>query len=320
MKILFLNWAPIVRFGMGPGFQQLGHEVAFLEPSEDHAEGLRNRIASEKPDYLFTEGGVGREDTLLPVIEQSGIPHIYWAIEDPVAYNLSLAYGKKSILTLTTHREWLAEIYEPNGVEAINVPFACNPEFHKPGRVNSALSHPVVFVGNNYDAHPNRKKGHVMMLDPFLQNGCELAVYGNDNWVNGNLPYQIPRNCYKGYLSYLELPDLCASSPFILGIHSIDGSTTMQSMRTFEVLGCGGFFFTQHTSAIEAMFVNHKHLVWSTSPEETIELYDYYVDHPDEMDKIRTAGREFVYANHTYAHRAADIMSRLAAITGGAKK
>lgn len=317
MKILFLNWAPIVTYGIGQGFAQLGHEAVFIGPSEDTEEGIRRRIGEEKPDYLFTEGGVNRESMLLPIIEQSGVPHIYWAIEDPVAYNLSLAYGRKSVLTLTTHREWLSEIYEPNGVEAMCVPFACNPSIHKPGRKRAELSHDVAFVGNNYDAHLNRRRGNLMMLEPFLQGGRDIAVYGDERWVNGEFPYQIPRSHYKGYLNYLDYPDLCASARFVLGIHSIDGSSTMQSMRTFETLGCGGFFLTQHTTAIESMFVNHKHLVWSTSPEETIELYDYYAKHPEARDKIRQAGQQFVYRHHTYNHRAAAIIERLEAIKGG---
>ncbi|MNP40795.1 Spore protein YkvP [compost metagenome] len=85
----------------------------------------------------------------------------------------------------------------------------------------------------------------------------------------------------------------------------------MQAMRTFEVLGCGGFFFTQHTTAMEHMFVNHVHLVWSTSPEETVELYEYYRNRQDLIDQIRRKGQEFVYQQHTYKHRVMTIMKKL---------
>ncbi|ANE45273.1 hypothetical protein SY83_01810 [Paenibacillus swuensis] len=316
MRILFLNWAPIITFGLAAGFQQLGHEVEILRPEEDSTEGMLHRIAACKPDVLLTEGGVGREDVIFPVLEQSGISHVYWGIEDPVAYNLSLAYGKRSVLTLTTHREWLQEIYEPAGVEAICIPFACNPAFHRKGLLRPEFHHELVFVGNNYENHPHRIEGHRILFDACLQADLPLVFYGDDNWVNGKLGYQVPPNAYKGYFGYLDWPDLCASSAFILGVHSIGNSSTMQSMRTFEVLGCGGFFLTQHTPAIEHMFENHKHLVWTQSPEETVELVRYYQARPDAMKRIRTEGQNHAYANHTYRHRAEDIVARLGALTG----
>ncbi|TYP79482.1 CgeB family protein [Paenibacillus methanolicus] len=316
LRILFLNWAPIISFGLAPGFRDIGWVTDILPPEDNHPDGIRRRIADFKPDYLLTEGGVGREKLLLPLIEECGVPHLYWAIEDPVASNLSLAYGRASILTLTTCEEWLREVYAPNGVEAICVPFACNPSFHATGRYRPEFRHELAFVGNNYEAHANRKAGLAIMIDPLLAAGYPIAFYGDENWINGRISYTIDPALYRGYLSYIHWPDLCASTPFVLGLHSINGSRTMQAMRSFEVLGCGGLFFTQHTTAMEAMFDNHKHLVWSTSAEETVELYRYYQSHPDEAERIRRQGREFVYAHHTYAHRAREIEAKLAQLHG----
>lgn len=85
----------------------------------------------------------------------------------------------------------------------------------------------------------------------------------------------------------------------------------MQSMRTFEILGCGGFFLTQHTRAIEYMFKNHTHLVWSKSYEETVELMDYYLNNESERERIALNGQQFVYENHTYEKRASEIIKAL---------
>jgi spore maturation protein CgeB len=311
MKILFLNSAPIITLGMAEGFKTLGHEVDFVVPGAQSEEGMLAKVNAFKPDLLFTEGGVGREQTIGSLIDKTGIPHIYWGIEDPVAYNMSLAYGRKSILTLTTYVEWIDEIYRPNDVRAICIPFACNPSFHKPGTYRPEHAHDLVFVGNNYEVHPNRLIGNRIMFEPFIDGKHDIAFYGDEHWVNGKIAFQVPREMYKGYMGYGEWPDLCASSSFILGVHSINGSKTMQSMRTFEVLGCAGFFFTQHTTAIEAMFDNHVHLVWSQSPEESLELYEFYKNRPEAMDQIRRQGQQFVYENHTYRHRALQIMEEL---------
>ncbi len=313
MKILFLNWAPIIKYGIAEGFRELGIDIEILNPEEDTTSGMLKRIAACKPDLLFTEGGINREHIILEVIEKSKIPHVYWAIEDPIAYNLSLVYGRKSVLTCTTHLAWIQEIYQPNGVRAIFVPFACNPKWHKRGAYDPLLAHTFAFMGNNYNAHPYRTKGCQTMFQPLIDTGSDIVFYGNENWLNRKFPFYIPEKLYHGYLAYERLPNLCASAPFMLGIHSVGNSTTMQSMRTFEVMGCGGFFFTHHSKAVENMFKNHKHLVWSTSQAETLETYHFYESHPETMKKIRQEGQQFVYQFHTYKHRALEILDALPA-------
>jgi len=102
-----------------------------------------------------------------------------------------------------------------------------------------------------------------------------------------------------------------SSAKIILGVHSITDSRTMQSMRTFEILGCCGFFLTQFTKAIEAMFINHKHLVWSSSYEETSDLMNFYLNNASAREKIAKNGQKYVYENHTYEKRVADIINAL---------
>ena len=87
----------------------------------------------------------------------------------------------------------------------------------------------------------------------------------------------------------------------------------MQSMRTFEVLGCGGFFLTQRTRAIEYMFKNHVHLVWSASYEETVDLMNYYLENDSAREKIALTGQQFVYQNHSYERRVSEIINALKA-------
>lgn len=311
MRILFLNWAPIIKYGIAQGFLQAGCDISIIEPSEDNYEGMMDHIKRFKPDYLFTEGGINRESYILPVIRDSGVPHIYWAIEDPVSFNLSLTYGKESILVGTTCIEWIEQIYKPAKVNSISLPFACNPEWHKNGKFNSKLSHKLSFMGNNYEAHNYRKKGYDVVFKPLIEQKEDIVFYGGNEWIDKTKTFHIKKNMYKGYLAYEELPSLCASSDFILGVNSINNSETMQSMRTFEVLGCAGFYLTHYSTAIENMFENHKHLIWTESPEETIEIVRFYENKEDLRQKIIQEGQKFVYENHTYKHRAIDIIEEL---------
>lgn len=112
-----------------------------------------------------------------------------------------------------------------------------------------------------------------------------------------------------------DLPAACATSRIILGLHSVDTSQTMMSMRTFEILGSGGFYLTQWTAAIEKMFVNHQHLVWTRSREETLDLVNYYLSRPDLRKKIARQGQAEVYRRHTYQHRVSQILPYLQQLT-----
>jgi spore maturation protein CgeB len=131
--------------------------------------------------------------------------------------------------------------------------------------------------------------------------------------VDGKRPFRLEKCYYGGYLPYERLPAAYSSAKIVLGLHSVDSSPSMMSMRTFEALGCGAFHLTQWTPAIENYFSNHKHLVWSKSPEETMELAQYYLGKEHLREKIARTGQQEVYDKHTYLHRARDLLAALGA-------
>ena len=274
----------------------------------DQEPSLEPFIDEFNPDIVFNDGGTGRMPKLFPLLEQRGIPHVYWAIEDPVSFDfLSLPFAQKSALVFTPCWESLAD-YRRHGISAHLLMFACNPSYHRTGTPDSRFNHDIVFSGNNYSYHPARQKGIATVLQPLIDHGYDLQVYGNEWWLDPNQSYTIPPSYYGGYMANEDLPAVCATARIILGLHSVDTSRTMMSMRTFEILGCQGFYLTQWTPAIEEMFINHHHLVWSKSPEETLDLVNYYLQHPQLRQRIARQGQAEVYRKHTYQQRVREIM------------
>lgn len=309
LRILFANTAPIVKYGIGPALAELGHEVRYV--FLDQEPSLEPFINEFNPDIVFNDGGTGRMPKLFPLLEQRGIPHVYWAIEDPVSFGfLSLPFAQKSALVFTPCWESLAD-YRRHGISAHLLMFACNPSYHRTGTPDSRFNHDIVFAGNNYSYHPARQKGIATVLQPLIDHGYDLQVYGNEWWLDPNQSYTIPPSYYGGYMANEDLPAVCATARIILGLHSVDTSRTMMSMRTFEILGCQGFYITQWTPAIEEMFINHHHLVWSKSPEETLDLVKYYLQHPQLRQRIARQGQAEVYRKHTYQQRVREIMPYL---------
>ncbi|WP_059172378.1 glycosyltransferase [Bacillus sp. FJAT-27445] len=311
MKILFTNPPPIIKYGMQPGFEKMGWKTDRLEVPEQSEKGLAEKINQFRPDYLFTEGGVDTKRFVFPILEKFKIPHIYWAIEDPVANgSLAMEWASKSVLTLTPCVEML-ENYKKKNHKAICIPFAIDPDYYNKKKHNKAYSGlEAIHIGNNYDVFDDRYQAYTYILKPFIDKGKNIHIYGMD-WQNPNHRFNVPAKYAKGYMAHEESVHAYSSAKITLGVHSITDSLTMQSMRTFEVLGCAGFFLTQRTKAIESMFENHKHLVSSGSYDETVELMDFYLANDSAREKIALTGQKFVYQNHTYQQRAADIIKEL---------
>lgn len=311
MKILFTNPSPLIKYGMQKGFEKIGWETDRLEVPQQSIEGLESKIEEFKPDYIFTEGGVNTKKFIFPVLEKYSIPHIYWAVEDPVAHNtFAMQWAEKSVLVLTPDMEMLHS-YRQRGHKAICIPFAADPDYYykyPPDKHFASLD--AVHVGNNYNVFPERRMAYDYIIKPFIDKNKKIEVYGSD-WDNPKHAFRLPSRYHKGYLPHEKSVIAYSSAKISLGVHSITNSRTMQSMRTFEILACGGFFLTQHTRAIEYMFKNHVHLVWSKSYDETVELMEHYLKNDSERERISLAGQKFVYENHSYEKRAREIANAL---------
>lgn len=308
MRLLFVNVAPLIKYGIGAAFADLGHEVkmVFL----DREDSLLPHIKEFKPDYIFNDGGINRMHKLFPLLEELNIPHMYWAIEDPVAFDyLSLSYAEKSSHVFTPCIESI-EQYKKHGIDAYLLMFGCHPSFHRQGEKKKEFAHDIIFIGNNYDYHPARLKGISDIIKALVDNNYDIKIYGNEWWLDTSRPYYITPEYYGGIMPYEKLPSACASAKIVIGLHSVDNSRTMMSMRTFEVLGCGGFYLTQWTPAVENFFKNHYHLVWTKSSEETFSLVNWYLNHPEEREKIARRGQEEVYRKHNYHVRILEVLSQ----------
>ncbi|MBO8168633.1 MAG: glycosyltransferase [Thermoanaerobacteraceae bacterium] len=312
MNILFTTNHPVIRFGLQPALEQLGVKTADFQikqcPQNRRATLAEKVINTFKPDVVFSAGFVAPHlDELLLFLDRYSIPHVYWATEDPVLFEpFGLPVGKHSALVLTTTEE-LIPVYQKHEIRADFLPFACNPNLHKKVAPVPEFQHDIVYVGSNYK---RRLKAINTIINPLVKAGYDLKVWGHW-WNNKEMPYQLPAGNYAGLLPYHKLAQVYSSAKIVLGMHAVDTSKSHSSRRTYEVLGCGAFYLTQYTPTHETLFENRKHLVWSKSAEETLELVDYYLRHDDERQQIAVNGQEEVYAKHTYAHRAEKVINTL---------
>jgi len=315
IRVLFLSQVPLIKFGLMSGFQQIGMEVDYLsdpehhkiweQPFEEHLKLLLTKIHNFKPDLIFTEGYGG-----LPLIQLRkctnvlGIPIFAWAIEDPVTTQIGDYFSEHSDHIFTTTLECLPR-YRKNGKSASLLMFGVNPEYHKNVGFNPKYAHDIALCASNYSNRFDKSKQFIMpLLDDF-----KVDVYGLC-WDDFTRPVNLANhmNCYHGVLPYEELPSMYSSATIALGSQCSDRSFTQQSMRDFEVLGCGhSILLSYYTKAQEICF--YKHVYLAKDYPEMRDMAKEILGMTDAMRKeFATNAQEFVYRNHNYRLKAYQIL------------
>ncbi len=310
------------------GFLQAGCEVndlfigeAFTKKSDLLVAALTKAIDEFKPDFIYSYGwwkDVADIDAFLDLIESKGIFHVWWAADDPTCFGLaSLPPAKRSNLVFTPVEELIPE-YSKYGVTAFLQPNACSPH-HTALPPKDKYRHDLVLVANNYSMryvdeetrrsihYKFRVDGIYQVLKPLIDKYKDVKVWGQW-WTDFDRAYMLPTAFYGGVLPAEEVPYVYSSSKIALGIQQVGVSKTYVSARTYEVLGCGAFHITQYSPGVENYFKKGVHLEWSDSPEETLELVNYYLTHDDSRKKIGLNGQREVDEKHRLVHRARSVL------------
>ena len=263
-----------------------------------------------EPDVLLLNGDcISYYQELKYLCRNNNAYLIYWASEDPLLFAHTLDICKEADLILTPSLECCNK-YKELGLNAEFFMFACDPGQHYYGKHDSELNLDLTVIDSCY-AWPWYNNTLVSAIG--LANKREVTlglweiIWDNNlntkNLLQGRtLPY------YRGYLDNYKIPDLCASTKIILGIYNDYTSIVQTGMLPYEVLGCRGFYLTEHSPVLESVFDNEKHLVFIKSPEETIEKARFYLNKPDLRGKIAFEGQKHVYKEHTYEKRVKDFI------------
>lgn len=319
MKVLFLDDQVLYDDQLPAGLRQAGCEVRML-PEVLHGE-LGAALSEFQPDFVLTIGWSEfprpeRVSIIRAEIDYHSVPLVYWATEDPVWYDLwsrGLAQRLKPDLVATICTEYVPK-YEAEGFRAVCVPFGFNPELFRPVPARPEFACDIAVVASFYDRdfdQLGRKRSLDDLVAPLLRGGYNVKIWGN-NWDTARWRWiWFQDGVWQGFLPHRDGPAVYNSAKIVIGVQNEFDYATNITMRTCEVLGAGGFQLASRTKATEAMFTDRKHLVLSSSPEETLSLVDHYLDHPEERAEIAAAGRAEVNAKYTYAHRAKELLSHV---------
>ncbi len=313
LKVLCVNdRLPYINSGLLKTMKNNNYHVEILPlanySSEEQKTLLNYVLRDFQPDFVFTPGWsiwMFDTDQFLQTIAQYNIPHIYWATEDPVFFDLvSSVFAPYSDYVFTPAEE-CNEKYKKMGIPSSTLMFGYNSDIFTKVPPTPQYKHDIVLVANNYNwsAYKNiRRKSIENILEPLIVKGYDIKIWGAD-WTNPSFDYTIDPKYYGGNIDYLETPYVYSSAKIVLGLQNVNTSLTQTSCRSFEIMGSGAFYLTAYTPSHDHLFSNHYHLVWSNSPQETIKMVDYYLENDSTREAIATQGQKEVLDKHTYFHR-----------------
>lgn len=316
MNVLFLDSEMLYDDLLPAGLRQIGCTVKTV--TEVFNGQLDRALADFRPDFVLMLGWsyfptTERREFIRKVLDLHQLPLIYWATEDPCwheKWSVPVVESLKPDLVVTICRECVPR-YDALGFRAACLPFGYNHELYRPvapwPEYACDITVVATFYTDDFDKL-NRKRSLLQLVSPLLDRDYDIQIWGN-NWnLAPEYGMHLRDGVWKGYLNHRKAPAVYNSAKIVIGVQNEFNFASNLTMRTCEVLGSGGFLLSSRTLAIERLFQHRKHLVMSSSPEETLALVDYYLTHPKERARIAAAGQAEVRSRHTYAHRARELL------------
>ena len=192
------------------------------------------------------------------------------------------------------------EYFRRVGIAAEHHRFAFEPEVLRQ-LSDEGTRVPISFVGSLSQDHQAR----VQLLEHLCAR-LDFRVWGRKV---GNLPPHSPiHKCYMGPAWGIEMYRILHRSKITLNHHIGVAESYANNMRLFEATGIGSLLVTDWKANLHEMFEPGKEVVAYRSPEECVELIQYYLEHDAEREAVARAGQVRTLRDHNYFQRMEDLV------------
>lgn len=182
--------------------------------------------------------------------------------------------------------------FESLGVRAVYLPLAFDPIVIERTPVASSRTHAVSFVGG-YGNHWQTDK-----LFSYLAKFTPIQFWG---YGFGNAPKAV-RDRWCGPAWGLDMYEIYMRSHIVLNRHGGVSQGFANNLRLFEATGCGALLLTEAAPNLTDFFSGQQCATY-TSPEDAAAKIHYYLERPDELRQVASAGQARTLSAHTYHQR-----------------
>ena len=304
-----------------------GQEWNTVEPTPHN---WREVLDRHGPNFLFVESGWEANDgswkyylvgataprpaivELVNYCRSIGIPTVFWNKEDPPHFEDFLPTAALFDYVFTTDGNLIAEYKKRLGHNRIYVlPFAAQERIHNPARVKDLKRERDVVFGGMYfrEKYPERRG----QLDTILPAAARfnLDIYSRQKGTK--IEYRYPDEYIgnvRGSLPYTQMLAAYHVYKTVINVNSVTNSETMCARRIFEATACGAAVITESSPAIRNFFPENL-LGEVATTEDTYHQIRALVRSDEYRQRRVHAAQRHIWENHTYKHRAEEVMSAL---------
>jgi len=234
------------------------------------------------------------------VLRGWGITLLGIALSDPDVFQPTTSRIFKNFDAMYTNDAATAERYRQGGVPAYQMPIATNDGFFRPLPPSPEYACDVLHLGA---AHADRIEPVKALVEHF-----DTHVYG-ENWEKQGI--------HNRGLIYGEetLKALNSAKVTILFSRTPSGRQTVK-VGIFDFLAAGALVATEDFPELRQYFDVQKELIAFNGADEMLHKIRYYLDHPNEAEAIRQAGRAKVLTRYTWKRTWPRILAPIMRVRG----
>ncbi|MCK5236998.1 MAG: glycosyltransferase, partial [Deltaproteobacteria bacterium] len=251
------------------------HDIPYSTP--DIGKVIEDLAPEWNPDlFLWIETGVW-----FPIegFKSLPCPSACYLIDTHLNLDGHLELARDFDYIFLAHRQYIPRFHEAGFKNVYWIPVACDPLIHgRGGRGGGEKLHDITFVGS-------------------LNNQRRVELL---NLIKKRYKLHYER-------CFLERMAEVFTESRIVFNNAVKNDL---NMRVFEVMASGSMLLTDEApgSGLDELFSDREHLV-IYNEDNLIELIDYYLNHPKELEEIAMRGEREVLAHHTYDHRIDEMLA-----------
>lgn len=267
---------------------------------------------TSKPDLFLEDGGWNILPDTIEDMKKFGIKTALWTNDAPLRFTPIIKSASHYDFVFTAGTEAIEILKKYNIKNLQLLPFACDPDFHKPVDLTQEdierYESDVCFVGSGTPLYIKRRQILENLTD------FNLGVWG-PGWHTLPSDSKLKKFIKGEHTKYDDWIKIYSASKIVLCIHFYDPTGKIPfyqaSPRVFEILSCGAFLICDKQKDVLSLFKSGEEFVGFETIEELKKLIIYYLNHPDEAKSIAEKGRNEVLKKHTYRHRIKDIINTI---------
>lgn len=265
-----------------------------------------------RPDIVFVFKGTFVKRSTLVTLKKEGYPLVNFYPD--VSFMSHGPYLKEALPEydhiFTTKSFGLKDMKEKLGITRSSfIPHGFDPEIHRPVDIgsidNKVFSCDVSFIGG-YSSKKEQMLAAIKKMLPKI----DMKIWG-PRWEQAKNKELVNSIQNRGVFGDLYALAIGSSKINLALLHErVTGSSSGDKItsRTFHIPAAGGFMIHERTEEVLNYFKENEEIVCFNDKDELVEKVRYFLDHPEERERIRVKGHERAMKDHSFYQRANQII------------